>query len=252
MIQIRNIQEMQKLMRVQKKEGSIGFIPTMGDLHEGHQSLILKSLKENTYTVVSIFVNPTQFNDPQDFNHYPKGLQRDIDLLKALNVDCLFTPETTDIYHDDFRYQVQENQLSQRFCGSHRPGHFTGVLTVVLKLFQIVQPDRAYFGEKDYQQYQLIQEMVGAFFIPIEIVGLPTIRNSKGLAHSSRNQRLSPHGLMLAEQFAQILQKNKPIEETRILLEELDIKLDYLEDWGKRRLAAVNIENVRLIDNVSI
>ena len=140
-----------------KQDKQLGFAPTMGNLHEGHQSLFLKSKKENDYTVTSLFVNPTQFNRSDDFTHYPRTLEEDLQLMTKAGVDFCILPKEEEIYADKYTYQIQENELCTLMEGAHRPGHFNGVLTVVMKLFQLVKPTRAYFGEKDYQQYLLIK-----------------------------------------------------------------------------------------------
>ena len=143
---------------------SIGFVPTMGSLHKGHLSLIKRSLLENAYTLVSIFLNPTQFDSQKDLDTYPQDLVWDIKQLKRINVDAVFTPCYKDMYPDGYRYKVMEKSLSQILCGKMRKGHFEGVLTIVLKLLCMVQPDKAYFGEKDYQQLELIEGLTKAFF----------------------------------------------------------------------------------------
>ena len=161
-------------------DGSIGFVPTMGALHAGHGSLIERSAAENDHTVLSIYLNPTQFNNPADLDCYPKTLERDLKMACRLGADAVITPTYGQMYPDDFRYQVDENQLSRELCGAHRAGHFTGVLTVVMKLLNIVRPTRAYFGEKDYQQYLLIRDMCTAFFVPVDIVPCGSKRPGSG------------------------------------------------------------------------
>lgn len=142
---------------------SIGFVPTMGNLHAGHRSLVTFSKQENDYTIASIFINPTQFNQPEDFTNYPRTLAADLELLEQAGVDFCILPSEQAMYADSYRYQLQETQLCQRMEGKQRPGHFNGVLTVVMKLLNLARPHRAYFGEKDYQQYLLIRDMVAAF-----------------------------------------------------------------------------------------
>ncbi len=244
--------ELQKELKDLKNKHSIGFVPTMGALHQGHISLIQQSQKENGLTVVSIYVNPTQFNDPKDFEKYPSNLEADIDLLKQLKVDYLFNPSYEQIYPDDFEYVVFEKTLSQKLCGQSRPGHFDGVLTIVLKLLNIVQAHHAYFGEKDFQQFSLIKKMAEAFFIPTQIKLCPTVRDQKGLALSSRNVRLSPHGFIKAQFFAETLKSKRTKKEVWDQLKSSGIEIDYLEEFDDRRFAAVRIENVRLIDNVTL
>lgn len=231
---------------------SIGFVPTMGNLHEGHASLYTMSKKENALTVASIFINPKQFNRSDDYRNYPRTLEADLALLEKLGVDYCLLPTEEAIYPDSYSYQIQENTVSQYMEGKHRPGHFTGVLTVVMKLLNLVKPERAYFGEKDYQQYLLIREMVAAFFMNIEIKSCPTIREKSGLAFSSRNNRLNPSERALADIFAQIFHQKKNIALITQELEEKGIEVEYLEDFVGRRYCAVHIGPVRLIDNYAI
>lgn len=241
-----------QLLRQSFTDQSIGFVPTMGHLHAGHVSLCERAKNENKVTVVSIFINPTQFNHGQDLANYPRTLEHDIALLQETGVDYLFLPEATEIYHDQYEIMVKETNLSQILEGEFRPGHFEGVLTVVLKLFNLVQPTRAYFGEKDYQQLLLIKKMVDSLFLPIAIIACPTIRNIQGLALSSRNSRLNSDELKKAIFFAKCLQSDKSNDEIKQLLLEIGFKVDYIETaWG-RRFAAVWVGDVRLIDNVSL
>jgi pantoate--beta-alanine ligase len=243
--------EMQKILKILAPP-SIGFVPTMGALHEGHLSLVQQSREHNLVTVVSIFVNPTQFNNPEDLEKYPRTLEQDQKLLEEANVDYLFLPNAAEMYSDKFNYSVVEKENNAVLCGASRPGHFSGVLTVVLKLLQIVQPTRAYFGEKDFQQVCMVRGMVEAFFIPTEIVAVPTYRDEVGLALSSRNRRLSVDGIKKAQTFARILKTAPSIQWATDELKANDIAIDYLEDRWRRRFAAVSIENVRLIDNVPL
>ncbi len=230
----------------------IGFVPTMGALHEGHLSLFRRSLGENDFTGASIFVNPTQFNNSEDLEKYPKDLSRDLKLLNDLGVDFLINPRYEDIYPDNYRYKISESEFSHDLCGQYRPGHFDGVLTVVMKLFNLVLPTRAYFGEKDYQQFLLVKEMAKAFFMSLEIVGCPTIREESGLAMSSRNERLSDEQKQLAAKFSQLLNSSSGADDIQKKLKESGIQVDYVkEKWG-RRFGAVHIGDVRLIDNVQV
>lgn len=231
---------------------SIGFIPTMGNLHMGHMSLVTASKSKDDYTVVSIFINKAQFNKKDDYSNYPRTLDADLQHLEDAGVDCCLLPSDQDIYHDGYAYQIHETMRSNILEGEFRPGHFSGVLTVVMKLFNIVRPNRAYFGEKDYQQLQLIKKMVSAFFMDIEVIGCPTIRTGSGLAHSSRNNLLSEEALVIANKFATILQKEGSCNNIISELTELGIEVEYVEDHDNRRLAAVNIGGVRLIDNLPI
>jgi pantoate--beta-alanine ligase len=237
---------------VERKGQSLGLVPTMGALHDGHVSLIEQSLAENERTVVSIFVNPTQFNDPDDLRTYPRPLGEDRARLEDLGVDYLFLPDRDTVYPDDYRYKVVESELSGVLCGAHRPGHFEGVLTVVMRLLNIIRPHRAYFGEKDFQQYQLVKEMVESFFVRVEIRSCPIVRDADGVALSSRNVLLSADGRTLAAQFARILGEGDSPATVRTALEAQGIEVEYVEEMFGRRLAAVVIDCVRLIDNVAL
>jgi pantoate--beta-alanine ligase len=228
---------------------SLGFVPTLGNLHAGHVSLIQRSLTENDKTIVSIFINPTQFNQKSDFVLYPRTLTADLELLKQLNVDYCLLPSEAEIYPDKFNYRIQEHDLSLILEGTVRPGHFTGMLTIVMKLFHIVQPTHAYFGEKDYQQLQLIKKMVEAFFMPVTIIACPTIREASGLPLSSRNSRLSYEEKKQAEQVIHIFQTENDLEKAFYQIKALGVAVDYLSEIDKYRLIAYTISSIRLIDN---
>lgn len=234
------------------KNKSVGLVPTMGALHAGHISLIKKSLKQNEITIVTIFVNPTQFNNKDDLRKYPSTLKQDLQILNDLKVDLLFLPSYNEIYPDNYSYRIVESNLSKLLCGKYRPGHFDGVLTVVMKLFNIIQPDRAYFGEKDYQQLKLIEEMTRAFFMNIKIVACPIIRTKEGLALSSRNFRLNKIEMKQAVKFPQILSSSLPNNLIKSRLEKEGFKVEYIETINNRRFGAVYLGKVRLIDNVKI
>ena len=176
-----------------RKEGlSVGFVPTMGYLHEGHQSLIKRAVAENDRVVVSVFVNPMQFGPTEDLDSYPRDLEADAALCEATGAALIFHPEPEEMYTDGFCSFVDMNGLTKELCGKSRPIHFRGVCTVVSKLFHIVTPDRAYFGQKDAQQLAVIKRMVADLNIPVEIIGCPIIREADGLAKSSRNTYLNP------------------------------------------------------------
>lgn len=176
-----------------KKEGlTIGFVPTMGYLHEGHRSLIEAARANNDKVVVSIFVNPMQFAPTEDLESYPRDLEKDAKLCEEVGVDLLFHPEPSEMYTDGFCSYVDMNGLTTELCGRTRPIHFRGVQTVVLKLFNIVKPDRAYFGQKDAQQLAVIKRMVTDLNVDVEVIGCPIIREADGLAKSSRNTYLNP------------------------------------------------------------
>ncbi len=231
---------------------SLGFVPTMGALHEGHLQLVRQAKYENKYVCVSIFVNPTQFNDPKDLEKYPRTFEKDLGLLQSAGCDYIFYPEYKDMYPDQYRFKVIENEFSKILCGASRPGHFDGVLTVVMKLLNIVSPDKAYFGEKDYQQLLLIKDMTEAFFMNCQIVACPTVRETDGLAMSSRNVRLSAEQRVLAPEFYKILSTSKSDDEARKRLLTAGLKVDYVETHWNRRLGAIFLGDVRLIDNVKV
>lgn len=170
----------------------IGFVPTMGALHAGHDSLVARARKENRRVIASVFVNPAQFGPQEDFNAYPRSFEADRSRLEDLGVDAIFHPSVDQIYPAAFKTRVDPGPLAELLEGKSRPGHFAGVLTVVLKLFNLTQPKRAYFGQKDFQQIVLVRQLVRDFNLPIRIVACPTIRESDGLAMSSRNTYLSP------------------------------------------------------------
>lgn len=229
---------------------TLGLVPTMGDLHAGHRSLLARSVRENDLTVLSIFVNPTQFDDPNDLNNYPRALDNDLDVAKESKVDFVLIPSDSEIYPDQYRYQVCEMDLSKKLCGQHRPGHFNGVLTIVLKLLLLAKANQAYFGEKDFQQLQLVKDMTKAFFIGTQIIACPTIRNEHGLALSSRNKLLTVEQHDLAYHFPKLLGSNDTIEEIAKKLTQLGFIVDYIEEHFNRRFGAVQLGRVRLIDNI--
>jgi pantoate--beta-alanine ligase len=238
-------------MRKEFPPGSVGFVPTMGALHEGHAALLRRAYDDCEISVLSIFVNPTQFNDPQDLAKYPRMLDQDLEIARGEGVDFVFLPDAPSMYQEGYRYQVTENVLSRELCGAHRPGHFDGVLSVVLKLFQLVKPDRAYFGEKDYQQLELVRGMADAFFLDLEIVAVPTVREADGLAMSSRNARLSPAERTRAPAFPKVLRASPTAAEAAQQLAAFGFDVDYVEDRPGRRFGAVKLGGVRLIDNIS-
>lgn len=235
-------------------EGSLGFVPTMGALHAGHGSLIERSVAENDYTVLSIYLNPTQFNNPQDLDCYPQTLTRDLALARSLGVDFVITPSYEQMYADGFRYQVEETQFSTELCGEHRSGHFTGVLTVVMKLLNLTGADRAYFGEKDYQQYLLIRDMCEAFFMAVDIVPCATVREADGLAMSSRNENLDESGRVKAGLLNNLIRSTLDDDAVAKGLAEAGFDVDYVVSRDGRRFAAASLtcgdRVVRLIDNV--
>lgn len=231
---------------------TVGFVPTMGSLHQGHFELIHNSKKNNEITVVSIFVNPTQFNNRNDFDTYPNNLQSDIAALEKLNVDVLFLPTEEQMYPEGYRFKLTENLDSLDLCGSARPGHFDGVLTVVLKLINLIQPSDMYMGLKDFQQYKLLKDMARDLFLDLKVHGVETVREESGLAMSSRNMNLTAEQKKIAEKYAQIFAQDLELSVIKSELEKLDLRIDYLVEKQGRKFVAVFIGDVRLIDNRSI
>lgn len=186
-------EKMQRLSLKLRSEGkTIGFVPTMGYFHEGHLSLMRKARQECDVVVVSIYVNPLQFGPREDFNRYPRDIERDLKMAESVGVDIVFAPTDEEMYPEGYQTFVEVTELTRGLEGIHRPGHFRGVTTVVAKLFNIVLPHKAYFGEKDFQQLRVVQKMVRDLNFPVEIVPCPTVREEDGLAMSSRNTYLSP------------------------------------------------------------
>jgi pantoate--beta-alanine ligase len=258
--------------------GPVALVPTMGYLHEGHLSLIRRARGENRTVVVSIFVNPSQFGPNEDFTRYPRDMDRDRRLCDEAGVDHIFAPEVSEMYPPGDRTIVEVTELQDRWEGASRPGHFRGVATVVAKLFRIVRPDRAYFGEKDYQQLQIVTRMATDLFLDLEVVGCPTVREPDGLALSSRNVYLDPAGRQAALGLSRALQAAQADfgagERRRTALErrmervahdysgfELDYAvvvdphtLEQLQEVNaeSRALIAGWVSGVKLIDNAAI
>lgn len=230
---------------------SVGFVPTMGALHAGHIELLKRARAENDRVVLSVFVNPTQFNDPADLARYPRTLDADVELARPW-VDAVLAPTADEMYPDRYAFRVTESALSRKWEGAHRPGHFDGVLTVVMKLLNLVQARRAYFGEKDWQQLQLVRGMARALFLPVEIVACPTVREPDGLAMSSRNRRLSPLGRAHAAVFARVLRTASSAVAAATELRGRSFEVDYVDEVDGVRLGAVRLEGVRLIDNAPV
>jgi len=272
------IKDMQALLNNQRgQKNKIAFIPTMGNLHEGHLSLIEIAKTYAEFIVVSIFVNPTQFNEDEDFDVYPRTIKSDLSKLKDIDIDLVFLPEISTIYPYgiDVSTQIIVPRLSQELCGKIRPGHFNGVTSVVLRLFNIIEPDFAVFGQKDYQQKILLEFMTKDLSLEIRILDGPTIREKDGLAMSSRNQLLSSSARSSAKDLYLVLQQAKQsvqmqdmsfsvIEDRSIkTLKEHGFMVDYFSIREKKHLvkpnkkdkeliilASAKIENVRLLDNV--
>ena len=251
----KTVQETRALIKNWKKEGkTIGLVPTMGFLHEGHASLIRKCREQNDIVVVSDFVNPTQFGPTEDLEAYPRDFERDSKLCESLGTDLIFCPEPSEMYHDPHAF-VSIDTLSETLCGKTRPIHFKGVCTVVTKLFHIVAPDRAYFGQKDAQQLAIIRKMVQDLNFDIEIVGCPIVREDDGLAKSSRNTYLSKEerkaavilhkGLLRGEELVKAGEKNAATVKqaiTEIIESEPLAKIDYVE--------IVNFDNIETIETI--
>ena len=263
-----------------KQNKSIGFVPTMGALHQGHLSLLEKSLSENEITVISIFVNPTQFNNTEDLDKYPRTLERDVQIIQVLSNNIIvYAPDVVDIYEgntisESFEYDGLEKQME----GKHRPGHFDGVGTIVKLLFEIIQPNIAYFGEKDFQQLQIVKKLVSKYKIPVQVKGCPIHREQNGLAMSSRNERLSEAAKEKAALIFKILNASKEVfkiesaEKTILFVKKEfkkypDFKLEYFEIADEatlktsikkesnkkyRAFIAVFLNDVRLIDTITL
>ena len=273
------IKEVREQVKEWKKQGlSVGLVPTMGYLHEGHKSLIDRAVAENDKVVVSVFVNPMQFGPTEDLESYPRDMDRDAALCEDAGADLIFHPEPSEMYEDDFSSFVDMNTLTGGLCGKTRPIHFRGVCTVVAKLFNIVTPDRAYFGQKDAQQLAVIRHMVSDLSYGIEIVGCPIIREEDGLAKSSRNTYLNPEERKAALILSQSLKEGKKLVEAgekdaskikKVITDKINTeplaKIDYVEvvDWKTLEpvetiegtiltAIAVYIGKTRLIDNFII
>jgi pantoate--beta-alanine ligase len=255
-----------------------GLVPTMGALHEGHLSLLRAARAECETVVMSIFVNPAQFGPGEDLASYPRDTERDLKLAEQLGVDAVFMPPSDEVYPPGFDTWVEVGALTRRWEGESRPGHFRGVSTVVLKLLEVVQPERAYFGEKDYQQLQVVKKMVDDLNIPLEIVPCPTVREPSGLALSSRNFYLAEERRRRAAVLSKALQRGQELAASgvsevghlldamrRVVVEEPGARLDYLAvvdpktleplerlDDRARVLAAMFFDRIRLIDNCEL
>lgn len=267
------------LSNINPQKKSVGFVPTMGALHAGHLSLLEKSIENNAFTVISIFVNPTQFNNPEDLEKYPRTLENDIQKIKTISSDIIiYSPNVDDIYEgklisEHFDFEGLEHQMEGKF----RPGHFDGVGTVVKRLFEIVKPTNAYFGKKDFQQLQIVKKLVEIEQLPVNIIGCEIFREENGLAMSSRNERLSNEERNLAALLfktlheAKILFETKTPQEVKLFVENVFknhaiITLEYFEIANEKTLEpietkikgvshraflAVFINNIRLIDTIT-
>ncbi len=230
---------------------TIGLVPTMGALHEGHASLVRKSVEENRVTFVSVFVNPTQFNNKEDLLKYPRDINKDAELLASLNVDFLFAPATEEMYTDEelnTTFSFDFGGLDQVMEGKMRPGHFNGVVQIVSRLFTLVQPDRAYFGEKDYQQLAIIRRMVQVLdFNDIQIVGCPIVRESSGLALSSRNQRLSAEEKAIAVNISHILFESRQLTQSQSVAQVQSWVIEQVN-----RVQGLTVEYYEIVDQTTL
>jgi len=275
---IKRIKKTKEAVERKKRQGKIiGFVPTMGYLHEGHLSLVEIARKSSDYLIVSIFVNPTQFGPNEDYNNYPRDLKKDARLLEDMKVDLLFLPSVREIYPQGYKTYIEVTELDNVLCGASRPGHLKGVATVVLKLFNIVKPDIAVFGRKDYQQGVIIKKMVMDLNLDVKILLGPTVRERDGLAMSSRNTYLSPEERKEATILYQSLKwtkeafqkglrnPQKAIDKMRAMITAQDGKIDYIQIVDKDSLIparqlkrgtlialAVYFGRARLIDNIII
>lgn len=272
----RTISEIRALR--QKLKGTVGFVPTMGYLHEGHLALVKQARRENSAVIVSIYVNPTQFGPREDFGAYPRDLDRDLELLRKEGTDMVFVPPDDEVYPPGFSSWVDVEKVTEKLEGASRPGHFKGVATIVAKLFNIVQPTRAYFGQKDAQQVMVIKRMVADLNMDLEVVVVPTVRESDGLAMSSRNIYLDPKerqaatilfkALTLAQQLRGGGEKNAETirqEMAALIRKEPLAQIDYVSiadaetleelnllDRAAVASLAVRIGKTRLIDNMPL
>lgn len=277
MITLYTIKELQRAVSINRNEQkTVGFVPTMGALHEGHISLVKKCHEENDVCVVSIFVNPTQFNNLADLEKYPRTIEQDIEILEKAGANIVFIPSVNEIYPEPDTRQFDFGQLDKVMEGKFRPGHFNGVAQVVSRLFDIVKPDKAYFGEKDFQQLAIIRQMVRQLNLPVEIIPMPIKREESGLAMSSRNQRLTENQRKEALTIYEVLSESKELYKERSVKEihswvieninKVDsLEVEYFEivdgntlqqisDWTDTGYAvgciAVFCGEVRLIDNI--
>lgn len=253
MIIVNRVDDIRHKVNNWKNEGlSVGFVPTMGYLHEGHESLIKKAASENDKVVVSIFVNPLQFGPTEDLATYPRDLDRDSKICERAGADLIFNPSDNEMYYEDFSTIVSVNGLTENLCGKSRPIHFTGVCTVVNKLFNIVAPNRAYFGQKDAQQLFIIKRMVRDLNIDVEVIGCPIIREKDGLAKSSRNIYLSENERKAAIILNQALKKAKYLMDTGItnVDEVLNIIRETIESEPLARIDYIDIVDTNSLNKV--
>ncbi|MBW6534343.1 MAG: pantoate--beta-alanine ligase [Mariniphaga sp.] len=243
MVLVKTVEELKKNLKALRKKGSLGFVPTMGALHSGHISLVNQAVRENRVVVVSIFVNPNQFNDANDLKHYPRNLDADLKLLEPTGCDIVFAPEAREIYPEPDTRKFNFGPLETAMEGKHRPGHFNGVAQVVSRLFEIVEPGKAYFGLKDFQQLAIINKLVKMLALPVEIVPCDIIREKNGLAMSSRNELLSVEERNNAAFIFETLTKAKNLAGTK--------NVNELENWVKENINKnpfLNVEYFEIVD----
>ena len=237
---------MQTFVKNARQNGlTVGFVPTMGYLHEGHLSLIKRAKAENDICIISIFVNPTQFGPNEDFEKYPRDFERDFTLSENAGADVVFVPEASEMYPNGFQTYIEVGELTQNLCGASRPGHFKGVTTVVAKLFNIVSAHRAYFGQKDAQQLLVLEKMVKDLNMDIEVIGCPIVREADGLAMSSRNVYLSP------DERAQATIINKSLQEAKRLIKGGQRNANRLETAIRDIIAQAPLAKIDYIEIVS-
>lgn len=256
MLVVDKIDKLQTFLAAARAEGkSIGLVPTMGALHEGHASLVRRSVEDNKVTVVSVFVNPTQFNDKSDLERYPRTLEADCALLTSLGADCVFAPSVEEVYPEPDTRVFDFTPLDKVMEGVYRPGHFNGVAQIVSKLFMYVQPDRAYFGEKDFQQLAIIREMVRQLNLKLEIVGCPIVRETDGLALSSRNALLTSEQRVTALNISKTLfisleyAKEHTLEETKQMVMDTIASTEGLELEYYEVVNGVTLQTVHTWDD---
>jgi len=277
--QIRTVREMKKyLKQARSRRRRVALVPTMGYLHEGHLSLVREARRLASLVIVSVFVNPTQFGPNEDLDRYPRDMRGDLRKLRQEGVEVVFSPDTAEIYPERYQTYVDVTEVTRDYCGASRPSHFRGVATVVTKLFNIIQPDVAVFGEKDYQQLVVIRRLTQDLGLDVEVVGLPTVREEDGLAMSSRNAYLSPAQRQQATTIYRGLRKAKRLLDSGerdaaelaaiaidLLREEQDLVIDYVAVCDPETLeripevekeavllVAVKVGDTRLIDNIRL
>lgn len=275
---MRVITDLSEVLKIKNNEKQLGFVPTMGYLHEGHLSIVKRAISENDETIVSIYVNPTQFGENEDLDNYPRSIESDLEKLEQAGVDYVYIPKSSEIYPEGFATNIIMPELTKDLCGISRPTHFNGVCIIVLKLCNIIKPNNLYLGKKDYQQLLIIQQLFKDLNVQIKVTGCEIVRDNEGLALSSRNKYLNPEELEVARKLNKILKneaqlitkdwQNLSASEERIKMEisELGLKVDYVALRTERLrpvttticpskviiLIAVYVGQARLLDNIEI